>query len=126
MRRFLRPSLDWLLVFVPVALAVDHFAPQQHIFVFFSAARSQPTMLILAAIALTMPAAYHHVAGFRGRPLEGRLSLAISIVLLAVYACSLLFSLRTHKQLFDGGSGEEGEGKKDDKPEPAPPTSPAW
>src|SRR3982074_3822484 len=38
MRRFLKPSLDWLLVFVPVALAVDHFAPGGHGFVFFSAA----------------------------------------------------------------------------------------
>jgi Ca2+:H+ antiporter len=208
MRRFLKPSLDWLLVFVPVTLAVEHFAPGQHILIFFSAAaaiiplagwlgratehlaeragagvgallnatfgnaaeliigllalhhglrgvvkasltgsiignvllvlgaaalagglrfhhqrfnrsgaRSQATMLILAAIALIMPAAYDHLVGLRGRSLEGRLSLGISIVLLAVYACSLVFSLRTHKQLFDGGgtSGEEEEGKHEGK-----------
>jgi len=43
------------------------------------------------------------------------MSLDISMVLLAVYALSLVFSLRTHKQLFDGGSageGEEGEGER--------------
>src|SRR5579885_2611277 len=37
MRR-LRPSLDWLLVFLPVALAVEHWAPERHILVFFAAA----------------------------------------------------------------------------------------
>jgi len=216
MRRLLRPSLDWLLVFVPVALALEYLAPRYHIAVFFCAAagiiplagwlgratehlaeragagvgallnatfgnaaeliiglvalkkglrgvvkasltgsilgnillvlgaaalagglrfhhqrfnragaRSQSTMLILAAIALTMPAAFHHVTGRRGLPLEGPLSLAISIVLLLVYACSLLFSLRTHKQLFDGGSAAAGEDERE-KPAHAAEAETSW
>ena len=68
------------------------------------AARSQATMLTLAVIALVVPASYHYLAG--GTPdLAGResdLSFEISLVLLASYVLSLLFSLRTHKQLFSG------------------------
>ena len=74
-----------------------------------AAARSQATMLTLAVIALIVPAAYHYLAG-GGRLVstsdlarrESDLSLEISLVLLATYALSLLFSLRTHKQLFTG------------------------
>src|SRR5262249_43903263 len=63
------------------------------------AARSQASMLTLAAIALIVPAAYHHLAGAAGRASEADLSLEIAIVLLATYALSLLFTLHTHKQL---------------------------
>jgi Ca2+:H+ antiporter len=66
------------------------------------AARSQTTSLTLAAIALIVPAAYHHFAGAAAPLKEGSLSLEISIVLLATYALSLVFSLHTHKQLFAG------------------------
>jgi Ca2+:H+ antiporter len=38
------------------------------------------------------------------------LSLAISIVMIALYGAGLLFSLRTHKELFAPGHGEEEEG----------------
>src|ERR1700710_2737401 len=38
MRRLLRPSLDWLLVFLPVAVAVELLAPRLHTLIFFSAA----------------------------------------------------------------------------------------
>ena len=65
-------------------------------------ARIQATMLILASIGLIVPAAFHYLAGPAGAAFEGGLSLEISIVLLVTYACSLLFSLRTHKQLFSG------------------------
>ncbi len=65
-------------------------------------ARSQATMLLLAAIALVMPAAYHHLGGRRVALLEGELSLAIAAVLLVTYALGLWFSLRTHRELFAG------------------------
>jgi Ca2+:H+ antiporter len=65
-------------------------------------ARSQATMLLLAAIALVMPAAYHHLGGRRVAFLEGELSLAIAAVLLVTYGLGLWFSLRTHKELFAG------------------------
>jgi Ca2+:H+ antiporter len=65
-----------------------------------TAARSQSSMLTLAAIALLAPAAFHFVGG-RGAASQG-LSLAIAVVLIATYACGLLFSLRTHRRLFLG------------------------
>jgi Ca2+:H+ antiporter len=67
-----------------------------------TAARAQATLLTLAAIALVMPAAYHYLAGPSGRFHEDGLSLAIAVVLLLTYGAHLLFSLRTHKQLFSG------------------------
>ena len=197
MSRLLRPSLDWLLIFVPVAVTLEVTAPAAHTAVFLTAcaaviplagwlgkatehlaehtgagvggllnatfgnaaemiialmalrrgltevvkasltgsilgnvllvlggaflaggvryprqrfnatgARSQATMLILATVALVAPAAFHRIGGAAVLASEGRLSLLISIVLLATYGLGLLFSLRTHRQLF-GGHGEE-------------------
>ncbi len=77
-----------------------------------TAARSQSTMLFLAAIGLIAPAAFHHIAGPKALLLEGRLSFDISWVLLATYVCGLIFTLVTHKELFsgDGGHSQPGEG----------------
>ncbi|HYP07579.1 MAG TPA: calcium/proton exchanger [Bryobacteraceae bacterium] len=71
-----------------------------------SAARTQSTMLTLAAIAMIVPAAFHYLSGPSGVVMEYNLSLDISVVLLITYALSLVFSLITHKQLFAGHSGE--------------------
>src|SRR5690242_19460375 len=65
-------------------------------------AGAQATLLMLAAIALVMPAAFHSLAGPDGGISEDRLRLGISCVLLATYGLHLLFSLGTHKQLFEG------------------------
>jgi Ca2+:H+ antiporter len=193
MRDVLKPSLDWLLIFIPVVVWVEHFNPGAHIAIFAcaclavlplagwlgratehlaertgegiggllnatfgnaaeliialialrkglfdvvkasltgsiignillmlgaafvaggmkystqrfnqSGARIQATMLTLASIGLIVPAAFHYLAGPHAAALEGGLSLEISVVLLLTYALSLLFSLRTHKQLFTG------------------------
>jgi Ca2+:H+ antiporter len=67
-------------------------------------ARSQATLLTLAAIALILPAAYRSAAG-PDAPEIGSLSLWIALVLLSVYAANLVFSLITHPALFSG-SGE--------------------
>jgi Ca2+:H+ antiporter len=72
-----------------------------------AAARSQATMLTLAAIALILPAAYRGAAGEGAA--TGPLSLWISLVLLAVYAANLVFSLVTHSSLFEGSPAPEGE-----------------
>jgi len=70
-------------------------------------ARSQATMLTLATIALILPAAYQAAAG--AGPYEvGQLSVWISLVLLAVYAANLVFSLVTHAALFAGSHEAEG------------------
>jgi Ca2+:H+ antiporter len=64
-------------------------------------ARTQATMLTLAAIALILPAAFRAAAGTTVEGL-GRLSLSISIVLLVVYLLFLSFTLITHSALFVG------------------------
>lgn len=67
-------------------------------------------MLVLASIALIIPALFHYL-----RPPhiinEAALSLAIAALLIVVYALSLVFSLRTHKELFRG-SVEEPSGER--------------
>jgi Ca2+:H+ antiporter len=66
-------------------------------------ARARATLLTLAAIALVMPAAFHALAGPGALDREDGLSLGISFVLLAAYGLHLVFSLGTHKQLYEGG-----------------------
>src|SRR5215475_4203271 len=72
-------------------------------------ARSQATMLTLAAIALVLPAAFQVAAGTSPEALT-RLSVSISVVLLLVYGLFLTFSLVTHAGLFAGSHVPE-EGK---------------
>ena len=67
-----------------------------------SAARSQATLLTLAAIALILPAAYNAVVAPRAPHGLQTLSLYISLVLLLVYGLFLVYSLVTHKNLFSG------------------------
>lgn len=69
-------------------------------------ARTQSTLLTLAAAGLIAPAGFHIFAGPAAERREQDLSLEIAVVLLAAYALSLLFSLRTHKHLFAGESGD--------------------
>lgn len=69
--------------------------------------RSQATMLTLAAIALITPAAYNAVTDDVAAGYQGILSVSISVILLAVYASFLLFSLRTHSALFAGSSSPD-------------------
>jgi Ca2+:H+ antiporter len=74
-----------------------------------SGARSQATLMTLAAIALIAPALFHYLAANGAGALapgvladkEADLSLEIAIVLILTYAASLLFSLVTHRQLFE-------------------------
>jgi Ca2+:H+ antiporter len=69
-----------------------------------TAARSQATMLLIAAISLVVAGAFRDVVE-PGAPQLIGLSLAIAAVLLVVYVCNLVFSLVTHRRLFEG-SGE--------------------
>lgn len=200
MTRFLKPSLDWLLILVPITIWLEFTRPEAHAWVFISAclailplagwlghatehlaartseavggllnatfgnaaeliiaivalrsglyevvkasltgsiignillvaglamfcgglkhplqkfnaqsARTQATLLLLSAISLVVPAMFHSVAGPAGLPLEDDLALEISIVLLLVYASSLVFSLVTHRNAFGGQGHEESE-----------------
>ena len=198
LRALLKPSLDWLLVFVPVAVLLHFFSPELHTWIFAAAglaivplagwlgratehladragegvggllnatfgnaaeliialmalnrglsgivkasltgsvignlllvtgasvmagglkyktqrfnargARVQSTMLTLAAIAFIAPAAFHYLSGPGARASESTLSTEISIIMLSVYAVSLLFTLHTHRQYFAAPSPGE-------------------
>jgi Ca2+:H+ antiporter len=82
-----------------------------------TAAGVQSLMLMLAAVALVMPAIFQLVSGGGlpgpaeesvnfGGDIE-RLSIGVAIVLLLTYFGGLLFSLRTHKDLFNPDHGDD-------------------
>ncbi len=82
-----------------------------------TAASVQASMLFLAAGALVMPAIFELVEG-TGLPAPGaelvnygstveHLSLAVAVVLILTYGAGLLFSLRTHRDIFNPPYAEE-------------------
>jgi Ca2+:H+ antiporter len=85
-----------------------------------TAANVQSGMLLLAAVALVMPAIFELVAGAglprptdRALDFPGdleRLSVGVAVVLLATYAAGLVFSLRTHRDLFNPSHDEADHG----------------
>jgi len=96
-----------LLVLGAAMLAGGLRRPEQHFNP--AGARSQATMLTLAAIAMVLPAGFQIAAGTTAEGL-GRLSVSIAVVLLLVYLLYLAFSLVTHSALFAGSHAPE-EGK---------------
>lgn len=70
-------------------------------------ARSQATLLTLASISLIVPAAFHYLAGRAAVAKEFDLSTQIAVVLLIVYALSLVFSLYTHRRLMASSAEPE-------------------
>lgn len=78
-----------------------------------TAATMSATMMALSAIGLLVPALFHFVTV--GQPREDRLhaeaniSLEIAIVLFITYILSLIFALKTHKDLYLGTSHEHAE-----------------
>jgi Ca2+:H+ antiporter len=71
-----------------------------------TAAQTSTTSLMLAAIGLLIPTVFHYAAAARpggwSPGMEQKLSVAIAVILFATYLCTLVFSLRTHKELFAG------------------------
>ena len=66
------------------------------------AASAQSTLMMLAAIGLVVPAAFHHLTGgTSARASESAVSLLIAAVLIAAYCLNLLFSLKTHRRFYD-------------------------
>ncbi len=76
-----------------------------------TSASVQTSMLLLAAAALLMPAIFELVEG-KGLPRPGaelvdygstveHLSLAVAVVLIATYVLGLVFSLKTHRDIFN-------------------------
>jgi Ca2+:H+ antiporter len=68
------------------------------------------TMLLVAVIGLVMPALYVFSAQANGGPnglILDEMSLGIAAILFAVYLFGLLFSLRTHRDIFNPVSDKE-------------------
>ena len=60
-------------------------------------------MLALAVVGLVFPALFHSLHPEAAARLdELHMSEAVSVILLLTYACSLLFTLKTHRRLFGG------------------------
>lgn len=83
-------------------------------------AHAQAAMLLLALVALVMPAVFELVHGghlpsvaqarVEYSSTTEQLSLAVAVVLVVSYAAGLVFSLRTHRELFNPYSeGQEAE-----------------
>jgi Ca2+:H+ antiporter len=61
----------------------------------------------LAVIAVLLPTALNLSAPNISERLVQNLSVAVAMVLIIVYACTLLFSMKTHSYLYDVGMAEQ-------------------
>jgi Ca2+:H+ antiporter len=57
--------------------------------------------MVLAAVGMVIPAIFHHLVGDHQDYAEHGLSLGVSFILIIAYGLSLLFSLVTHKDLYN-------------------------
>ncbi|MFL5320841.1 MAG: calcium/proton exchanger [Myxococcaceae bacterium] len=72
-----------------------------------TAALSGSAIMFLALTALVIPDIFHLTRGEAALPVMRPLSVGISIVMLIIYALSLIFSLRTHSHIYAGETEEE-------------------
>ena len=78
-----------------------------------NSARLQAGLLFLATIAMLIPSMLAARDPTRGAAeFSQTLSLGLSLVLIASYALGILFSLKTHRELFSGAKHEEHDGAK--------------
>jgi Ca2+:H+ antiporter len=63
-------------------------------------ARIQAGLLFLATVGLLVPSAISHVDSEAHAAFTSKLSIGLSVLLISAYALGLLFSLKTHKELF--------------------------
>jgi Ca2+:H+ antiporter len=70
-------------------------------------ARLQAGMLFLATVALLIPSAVAESDSAAAVAFTNQLSVGLAVLLIATYALSLVFSLKTHRELF--GSAEHAE-----------------
>ncbi|MBW4537788.1 MAG: calcium/proton exchanger [Myxacorys chilensis ATA2-1-KO14] len=80
-------------------------------------ARVNGSSMTLAVIAILLPTLAFYTSGNVETPAIEKLSIAVAIVLIAVYGMTLLFSLKTHNYLYEVSLSElEGEGEGGHKP----------
>jgi Ca2+:H+ antiporter len=68
-------------------------------------ARFQAAMLFLATVALLVPSAVKEADS--GAEFTQRLSVSLAVLLLAAYGLGMLYSLKTHRELFAGAEHDE-------------------
>jgi Ca2+:H+ antiporter len=81
-----------------------------------TAAGAGTTLLVLSAVGLLVPAAFHAIVGDTARAQEHNLSLEIACVLILTYALSLVFTLKTHRYLYVGDVSKEPDEPRDHHP----------
>ena len=72
-------------------------------------ARMNASSMNLAVVALLLPTAFHFSSNAVNHSSIENLSVAVAIVLIAVYGLTLLFSMKTHSHLYDAGVGESSQ-----------------
>jgi Ca2+:H+ antiporter len=73
-------------------------------------ARLQASLLFLATIALVASSAVAKVDATHGAAFTGKLSLGLAVLLLMTYGLGMVFSLKTHRELFGSvAHAEDGE-----------------
>ena len=72
-----------------------------------ASARLQAGLLFLATIAILVPSAVSEADSTAGSGFTEKLSLSLSVLLIATYGLGLLFSLKTHREFF--GAAEHAE-----------------
>ena len=72
-------------------------------------ARTYASMLMLAVITLAVPAAFHRLLGATAPESSRTMDLATSLVLLATYACYLVYMVWTHADLFAASEASSDE-----------------
>ena len=89
-----------------------------------TAASLATTMLFLSAIGLIVPAVFHWLARMSERqPPDLQLDTAIAVVLFLTYCVSLLFKLKTHRQLYGPTPEAEAEEEPSTTDDAAMPTA---
>ncbi|PDT51459.1 MULTISPECIES: calcium/proton exchanger [Sinorhizobium] len=79
-------------------------------------ARFQASLLFLATIAILVPSLISEVDRAPAAAFSRQLSLGLAILLISVYGLGMLFSLKTHKELF----ASVGHAEEEEKPWPLP------
>jgi Ca2+:H+ antiporter len=73
------------------------------------AAESGSSMMVLAVVALVIPAIYAQVTQHKHPEHIESISLDISYILILTYVASLVFSLKTHRRLFAAAENEDAD-----------------
>jgi Ca2+:H+ antiporter len=77
-------------------------------------ARLQAGMLFLATIALLIPSAVSSADSAEQAAFSQKLSTALAVLLMIAYGLGLVFSLKTHRELFKSAEHDEHEGAHED------------